>query len=73
MFAEDVSFAVEELEKLVGYQIVGTTVTPGREFYGFIVQKDPHGEAVDKKTCWVDRDPEGNGPGWIQIEDYREP
>jgi len=22
-----------------------------------------------KKVCWVDCDPEGNGPGWLQIEE----
>ena len=71
MFEEDVKYAVKRLEKLVGWQIVGTVSTPDDTSYGFVVQRDSHGTAIQKKVCWVDCDPEGNGPGWIQIEEMR--
>jgi len=65
MFHEDVTYAADELKKLVGYQIVDTVVTEDGESYGFVVAKD----GADKKACWVDCDPEGNGPGWISIQE----
>ncbi len=69
MFHEDVKFAADELKKLIGWQIVDTVMTPDNESYGFIVQKDPHGEPIERKVCWVDCDPEGNGPGWISVQE----
>lgn len=70
MFSEDVSYAADRLKELVGWQIVGTVTTEDRESYGFIVQRDPHGKPIERKTCWIDCDPEGNGPGWIAIEEF---
>ena len=64
MFMEDVKYAADQLKALVGWQIVATTITPDNESYGFVIQKDKK-----RKVCWVDCDPEGNGPGWLQIED----
>ena len=64
MYHEDVKYAVDLLKALVGWQIVATTITPDNESYGFVVQK-----GKSRKVCWVDCDPEGNGPGWLQIED----
>ena len=64
MFAEDVTFAADLLKPLVGYKILATTITPDSSSYGFVVEK-----GKSRKTCWVDCDPEGNGPGWLQIED----
>ena len=64
MYREDVTYAADKLKELVGYKIVDTVMTPDNDSYGFVVQK---GKA--KKVCWVDCDPEGNGPGWLQIEE----
>lgn len=69
MFAGDVKFAAEECKKLVGFQIVGVCQDPENESYGLIIERDPHGEPIERKLCWIDRDPEGNGPGWLQVED----
>jgi NADPH-dependent glutamate synthase beta subunit-like oxidoreductase len=72
MYDKDVTYAADQLKSLVGYQIVDTVITSDGESYGFVVQKDPHGEPVEKKVCWVDCDPEGNGPGWLQIEELKD-
>jgi len=69
MFMEDVKYAADQLKALVGWRIVATMVTEDGESYGFVVERDPHGKPIERKKCWVDCDPEGNGPGWIQIED----
>jgi hypothetical protein len=63
MFSEDVTYAANELKKLVGGTIVATTITEDKESYGFVVERKGK-----RTTCWVDCDPEGNGPGWIQME-----
>jgi hypothetical protein len=49
-------------EKLVGGTIVGTIKDDG-EGFGFEVSKDDVNVLV-----WVDRDPENNGPGHLEIE-----
>lgn len=76
MYSEDVTFAADQLKKLVGYEIIDTVVTPDGESYGFVVARaDAVEEQVlgaDKKVCWVDCDPEGNGPGWLQIEEMKD-
>lgn len=64
MFCDDVTFAAEQLKQLVGGKIVDTVVTEDNENYGFVVEVDGK-----EKVCWVDMDPEGNGPGWIQIQE----
>lgn len=63
MYHEDVKYAADLLKALIGWKIVATTITPDNESYGFVAQK---GES--RKICWIDCDPEGNGPGWLQIE-----
>jgi len=63
MFVEDVTYAAEQLKKLIGGTITDTVMTPDSESYGFVVEKD--GNAT---VCWVDCDPEGNGAGWISME-----
>ena len=68
----DVKFAADELRKLIGFQIVDTVVSGDWGSYGFIVQRDPCGESIVKKACWIDCDPEGNGPGWISVEEIKE-
>ena len=53
-----------ELKQLIGGKITDTVVTEDEESYGFVVEKDGA-----KKVCWVDCDPEGNGPGFVSIEE----
>lgn len=68
MCEKDVLYAAEQLKTLIGWQIVDTVITPNNDAYGFVVRRDPHGKPVERKVCWVDCDPEGNGPGWISIQ-----
>ena len=72
MYNEDVTYAAEELKKIVGWQIKDTVVTDDGESYGFIVERDPHGKPIERRVIWVDCDPEGNGPGWLSIGEINE-
>jgi hypothetical protein len=65
MFMEDVSYAAEELKQLVGGKITETVMTEDKESYGFVVKTKGGAE----KVCWIDCDPEGNGPGWVSIQE----
>lgn len=69
MFGEDVEYAKEQCKKLIGYQITGICEDLENESYGLVVERINPKDAHDKKLCWIDMDPEGNGPGWIQVED----
>ena len=60
------------LDRLVP-QLVGHTITGGvkddtGEYWGFCVEGKRGGKTV-KKVVFVNCDPEGNGPGWLEIED----
>ena len=74
MYNEDVLFAAKELRKLIGFKIVDTVITEDKDSYGFVVERadeiEAHVLGRDRKVCWVDCDPEGNGPGWLQIEEH---
>lgn len=67
----DVEFlAVEVLPALVGAKISGiATNQPNGEMgtagIGLIVLLT----SGEHKVVWIDRDEEGNGPGWVAIED----
>lgn len=53
----------KEYGKLVGKKVVGTCKTPpedGQEVYGLLFD--------DGTVAWVLQDPEGNGPGFLEIE-----
>lgn len=69
MHSEDVKYAAEHLKQLIGFKIVDTVTTPDNESYGFVVERKALKKPYAKKVCWVDCDPEGNGPGWLQIEE----
>lgn len=73
MSSKSVAFAADQIKSLVGWQIVDTVVSEDSESWGFVIQRDPHGKPIQKKVCWVDCDPEGNGPGFIQIEEFVTP
>lgn len=60
----ELPYLTEEInKKLVGATIVGSLIDPEGESFGFKVEKE--GEVLD---VWIDRDAEGNGPGWIAID-----
>jgi len=69
---EDLNYLVKEYKKLEGYTITGVTTRPADEdypgedrFVGLVLEKK-----ASKKTAWVQRDPEGNGRGFLMVEDY---
>ena len=63
----------KELQKLVGYTVSQIALDyDGDEdsldkFYGLVLVKkgDPQ-----KLIAWIQQDPEGNGPGFLQIEKH---
>ena len=66
------SFVKACLKRLVP-QLTGLTITGGvvddtGEYWGFCVEGKQGGKAV-KKVVFVNCDPEGNGPGFLEIED----
>lgn len=67
----DAEYALKKAnEKLIGASIVGTA-TNGAEYdeycWGLVVEKNGQ-----KLVCWIDADPEGNGPGFMQIEELED-
>lgn len=64
---------VEACLKRLVPQLVGLTITGGvkddtGEYWGFIAKGKQRGKVV-KKVVFVNCDPEGNGPGFLEIED----
>jgi len=56
--------AFEELVgPLVGATITGTATDTEEEFFALVLEKDGK-----KVFVWVLRDPEGNGPGWLDVD-----
>lgn len=49
---------------IVGMTIVDTFTDPAGEFWGFEVAV----AGVQRRYVWVNCDPEGNGPGALEIE-----
>jgi len=59
---------LNHLVSLIGGRITSVeTAGDGRRgtMYGLTVVKDSGEEVI----CWILRDPEGNGPGWLDIEE----
>ena len=62
-------FQTEQIERrLVGGTITGALIDPnpdefGDRWYGFLVKT----KSGDMVPVWVSKDPEGNGPGWLDI------
>lgn len=61
--ASDVIDLSCRFEKLAGFSIVDTIVDPENNRWGFQMHHDRHGY-VD---VWVNADPEGNGPGYLDV------
>ena len=53
---------------LVGLTITGGAVDDTGEFWGFVAEGKRQGKTI-KKVVFVLCDPEGNGPGFLEIED----
>ena len=60
--SHDSDYCVEQLKPLVGGELFMVVTAPPDSF-GFQVIKD--GKLT---TVWIDRDAEGNGPGWVNLE-----
>ena len=54
--------------ELVGLTVTGGAVDDTGEFWGFTAEGKRDGKTI-KKVVFVLADPEGNGPGWLEIED----
>ena len=56
---------------MITEKLAGATITGGAEAspsFGMCVTL----KGGKKVSVWVDCDAEGNGPGWLSIEDYKE-
>ena len=54
--------------ELVGLTIIGGAVDDTGEYWGFVAEGNKGGKSI-KKVAFVLCDPEGNGPGFLEIED----
>ncbi|MDF7826991.1 hypothetical protein P4B35_23405 [Pontiellaceae bacterium B12227] len=54
--------------ELVGLTIKSGAVDESGEFWGFVAEGQ-RGQKTVKKVVFVNCDPEGNGPGFLEIED----
>ena len=58
---------LDEYSKIVGYKIVGIAQDdsdPDEIWEGLVLLK-----GTKRKIAWIQRDPEGNGSGFLSIED----
>jgi hypothetical protein len=66
---DEVKAGLERLvPQLVGLSITGGAIDDTGEYWGFVAEGQKDGIAV-KKVVFVLQDPEGNGPGFLEIED----
>jgi len=70
MGRSNIEYMTKEIaDKLVGAKITGAIESPGNDFsegsFGFNVATE-QGKTLQ---VWVDMDPEGNGPGWLSIQE----
>lgn len=63
MYQGEVEHEVKQAGKLVEGRIIRVIFTEDKSAWGFIVWKDGAQYVV-----WVDADPEGNGPGHLDIQ-----
>ena len=59
-----IAAALENTRPLIGATITGLIADEGPEYYGFTVRL----KNGQKRDVWVNCDPEGNGPGHLNIE-----
>ncbi len=60
------------IPRLAGLTITGGVVDDSGEYWGFTAEGKQNGKPVEK-TVFVMADPEGNGPGFLEINDGVEP
>ena len=53
-----------KIESLVGYTIIGPCHSGNGDYFGIVLRKGAY-----QKVAWIDRDEEGNGIGYITLED----
>ena len=58
----ETDYEVEEVNKLIGFKIIGAVQSECKEYFGLQLQK---GDKIIQ--AWIDSDPEGNGAGHISI------
>ena len=61
--SHDVKYCAKQLKALVGGKIVSVIESDDGESFGFRTTK---GDQL--YDVWIDRDSEGNGPGWVSVE-----
>ena len=66
MFAEDVKWNVENLNKLKGAKFLGAEYVDPEEGFPFLVF-ETNGEQAGRFFLDIQQDPEGNGPGFLNI------
>jgi len=70
--SDEVKACIDRLiPHLVGLTITGAAVDDTGEYWGFTVEGQK-GRSNVKKVVFVLQDPEGNGPGFLEIEDAEE-
>ena len=69
--SSDTEYMIETIKnQLTGTQIRNAIMDSTGEFFGFQVVKKAEGRGnYDVLTVWVNCDAEGNGPGWLDIEE----
>ena len=59
--SHDNQYMIERIKKeLVGRRIMGPALSDDNQSFGFVLDND--------LVVWIDRDAEGNGPGWLSME-----
>lgn len=69
--SRDVKYMADQIgEQLAGTQIKGAIVDSEAEAFGFQVVRKIEGRGnYEVLNVWVMCDAEGNGPGWLSIEE----
>jgi hypothetical protein len=60
------------IPELAGLTITGGVTDDTGEYWGFTARGELNGQSVEK-TVFVMADPEGNGSGWLEVNDGIEP
>jgi len=61
--SHNAKWEAEQAKRLIGYTIIGTTLTPGTESFGLVIEKG----GIKAVVVWVDSDEEGNDCGHLSI------
>ena len=56
-------------KQIAGCRITNVIVAADKESWGFRIVS-PKGKVGKVRMVWVDRDPEGNGPGHLDVQDW---